>query len=175
MNLFKISTEKAYKIKNIKGRYFSAKMHLKELQLPGVRWELVFLRVQFFRRTGRKATPRSDNTGHMAGDSSLCGTGDISSFRIASAIKKWRRINAASIKTIASVISATNSGPLIFRGSGSEVAMGDESVAGAETLSKSEQKRRQKAEKKAAEKVNSGTSVAVCLSRIRIFPSRIQG
>jgi hypothetical protein len=32
--------------------------------------------------------------------------------------------------------------------------MGDESVAGAETLSKSEQKRRQKAEKKAAEKVN---------------------
>jgi hypothetical protein len=38
--------------------------------------------------------------------------------------------------------------------------MGDESVAGAETVSKSEQKRRQKAEKKAAEKVNIVTSVA---------------
>jgi hypothetical protein len=53
--------------------------------------------------------------------------------------------------------------------------MGDESAAGAETVSKSEQKRRQKAEKKAAEKVNSVTSVAVCFSRIRIFPSWIQG
>jgi hypothetical protein len=49
--------------------------------------------------------------------------------------------------------------------------MGDESVAGAETVSKSEQKRRQKAEKKAAEKVNIVTSVADpgCLSRMLIF------
>jgi hypothetical protein len=54
--------------------------------------------------------------------------------------------------------------------------MGDESVAGAETVSKSEQKRRQKAEKKAAEKVNIVTSVADsgCLSRIQdpyFYPS----
>ncbi len=39
--------------------------------------------------------------------------------------------------------------------------MGDESVAGAETVSKSEQKRRQKAEKKAAEKVNIVTWIRV--------------
>jgi hypothetical protein len=39
--------------------------------------------------------------------------------------------------------------------------MGDESVAGAETVSKSEQKRRQKAEKKATEKVNIVTLIRV--------------
>jgi hypothetical protein len=46
--------------------------------------------------------------------------------------------------------------------------MGDESVAGAETVSKSEQKRRQKAEKKAAEKVNIVTLIRV-YTNVQLF------